>query len=122
MPNNQLQTRAGRHYIIDLWYKDGDEGKPFPCLTGGQQAIDSAIKAANATKINEHYHQFEGGIGFTGVACLAESHISIHTWPELGVIAVDIFMCGDSDIDAAKDTLLNELAPDDLLIREFVRG
>jgi S-adenosylmethionine decarboxylase len=57
------------------------------------QALREAAQTAKSTLIKEIWHQFEP-FGVTALALLAESHISIHTWPEIGYIAVDIFTCG----------------------------
>ena len=68
-----------------------------------------AAKLGNATVVNECFHEFSP-YGITGVLVIAESHISIHTWPENKYAAVDIFSCGnkvDSNkiIDYLKDKL-----------------
>ena len=53
--------------------------------------IDQQIAALMLTKVGEAYHDFPGG-GFTGVVCLTESHLSIHTWPEQGYLTFDVFL------------------------------
>lgn len=58
-----------------------------------QQSLRDAAKQANATLLNEVLHQFEPQ-GITALALLSESHISIHTWPEVGYAALDVFTCG----------------------------
>ncbi|MCG9891600.1 MAG: adenosylmethionine decarboxylase [Thermosynechococcaceae cyanobacterium MS004] len=58
-----------------------------------QQSLRDAAKQANATLLNEVLHQFEPH-GITALALLSESHISIHTWPEVGYAALDVFTCG----------------------------
>ncbi|MCB0352966.1 MAG: adenosylmethionine decarboxylase [Bdellovibrionales bacterium] len=58
-------------------------------------ALVRAAKAGNASIVGEQFHQFTP-FGVTGVLLLAESHISIHTWPEHALAAVDIFTCGDT--------------------------
>ena len=68
-----------------------------------------AAKLGNATIVNECFHEFSP-YGITGVLVIAESHISIHTWPEHKYVAVDIFSCGDKVdynkiIDYLKDKL-----------------
>ena len=54
----------------------------------------SAAKEARATVIGAHFHEFSPH-GISGVVIIAESHLSIHTWPEYGYAAVDVFTCGD---------------------------
>jgi S-adenosylmethionine decarboxylase len=58
------------------------------------EAIRVAAKQARSTLLNEVAHRFEPQ-GVTALALLAESHISIHTWPELGYAACDVFTCGE---------------------------
>ena len=65
-------------------------------------ALRAAVSAAGATLLDLRLHGFGEGMGITGVALLAESHISIHTWPEHGYAAIDIFLCGERhDLGAA---------------------
>ena len=61
------------------------------------RALRDAAEAANATILHSHFHHFGPDGGVCGVVVLAESHISIHTWPERDFAAVDIFMCGACD-------------------------
>ncbi len=56
-------------------------------------------------------HGFGSGAGVTGVALLAESHITVHTWPERGYAAFDVFMCGACDPEAAA-SMIAEAVPD----------
>jgi S-adenosylmethionine decarboxylase len=53
--------------------------------------IDQAIDVLKLSKVGEAYHDFDGG-GFTGVICLAESHLSIHTWPGRSYVTFDIYL------------------------------
>jgi S-adenosylmethionine decarboxylase len=55
----------------------------------------SAAEAGGASVLQAHFHPFGAGKGITGVVLLAESHITVHTWPEHGYAAFDVFMCGD---------------------------
>lgn len=55
----------------------------------------TAAEAGGASVLQSHFHPFGAGKGITGVVLLAESHITVHTWPEHGYAAFDIFMCGD---------------------------
>lgn len=84
-------TFAGRHLILDLWNAKGIDD-----LDRVEQAMREAVRVADATLLHIHLHHFSPNGGVSGVAVLAESHISIHTWPECGYAALDIFMCGDA--------------------------
>ena len=64
---------------------------------GIEAALVEAAREAGATVLGAHLHSFGGAGGVTGVVLLAESHITIHTWPEFGTAAVDAFMCGRAD-------------------------
>jgi S-adenosylmethionine decarboxylase len=83
---------AGTHLIIDLW-----DGEHFDDAGAIESALRRAVHAAGATLVHLHLHEFTAGGGVSGVAVLAESHISIHTWPERGYAAVDVFMCGAAE-------------------------
>src|SRR5919106_901097 len=73
---------AGTHLIIDLW-----DGEHFDDVGVIELALRRAVRAAGATLLHLHLHEFTaGGGGFAG-ARLGESHISIHTWPERGYAA-----------------------------------
>ena len=60
------------------------------------EAAEDGARAAGATILHSHYHHFGEESGVSGVTVLAESHITIHTWPEVGYAAIDVFMCGDA--------------------------
>ncbi|WP_320663715.1 adenosylmethionine decarboxylase [Prochlorococcus sp. MIT 1223] len=97
----------GKHCILELYecnkYKLNDE--KFV-----NKAIKLAAKYAGATLLNLTTHKFEPQ-GLTSLALLAESHISIHTWPEMGYGAVDVFTCGDHAMpERACDVLIKELS------------
>lgn len=61
-----------------------------------KRIINRAIKKSNLTKIRSHYHQFRP-TGVTGIVLLAESHITMHSWPEYNYLAIDLFTCGDKN-------------------------
>ncbi len=60
-----------------------------------KRALLAAAEEAGATVVGEVFHKFSP-VGVTGIVCIAESHISIHTWPEHAYAAVDIFTCGEN--------------------------
>lgn len=80
----------GTHLIADLY---GCSGLDDLALVEG--ALRDATAAISATLLDLRLHPFGPGQGITGVALLAESHISIHSWPEHGYAAVDVFVCGE---------------------------
>nr|WP_254503973.1 adenosylmethionine decarboxylase [Duganella vulcania] len=73
--------------------------------------LRAAAEAAHARVLFSHFHGFGEGLGVTGVALLAESHISIHTWPECGFAAADIFMCGNAQPQLALAIIEAALQP-----------
>ncbi len=81
-----------------------------------------AVKAAGATLLDIHVHHFTPNDGVSGVAVLAESHISVHTWPERGYAALDIFVCGACDPYAAVPVMRNAWRPEEVIISEHRRG
>ncbi|HET9511955.1 MAG TPA: adenosylmethionine decarboxylase [Sphingomonas sp.] len=86
-------------------------------------AMRAAVAAAGATLLDLRLHGFGEGQGVTGIALLAESHISIHTWPEHDYAAADIFLCGSRhDLDAACSALTHGLRATQVDIRRFSRG
>jgi S-adenosylmethionine decarboxylase len=83
---------AGSHLLIDLWASHRLDDPEHIRAVLRQAALD-----AGCTILQEHFHVFTPFHGVTGALLLAESHISIHTWPERGFAAVDAFMCGHCD-------------------------
>jgi len=72
--------------------------------------------------IHIHSHQFSESGGISGVAVLAESHISVHTWPERNYAAFDVFMCGSATPLNAPDILDKAFKPSELKVKEILRG
>ncbi|HEX3753526.1 MAG TPA: adenosylmethionine decarboxylase [Rhizomicrobium sp.] len=108
---------AGSHLIIDLWEAKGlDERDRI------ETALIDAISASGATLLHIHLHKFEDGGGISGVAVLAESHISVHTWPEKGYAAFDVFMCGDAQPRKALDVFKKAFEPGRIVVGEHKRG
>ena len=78
-----------------------------------RHACHAAVKAAGLTGVGELFHRFDqdqGGGGITGVVLLAESHLAVHTWPELGAVTLDVYVCNFSgDNSARAESLLAAL-------------
>lgn len=110
-------TYAGTHLLLEMW---GAHHLDEPDLI--EETLCDAARAAGATILHAHTHRFSPYGGVSGVIVLAESHISIHTWPERGYVALDIFMCGDCDPYKAVPVLRETFAPESLQISEHKRG
>ncbi len=108
---------AALHLLIDLW---GAEGLDDPALI--KKTLREAVKAARATELHVHLHQFSENGGISGVLVLAESHISIHTWPERGFAAIDVLMCGDCDPEATLEVFEAAFNCDRISVNEQRRG
>jgi S-adenosylmethionine decarboxylase len=109
----------GRHVLLDL----GGIAKE---LLADPAAIEAMLREAacraGATPIGGRFHHFGAGAGVTGVVLLQESHVSIHTWPEHGFAALDIFMCGATQPETAADYISAWFAPASRTLRIIERG
>lgn len=108
---------AGTHLILDLW-----GAKNLDNLDIIEKSIHDAIKVAKATLLHINLHHFEPNGGISGVAVLAESHISIHTWPEYGYAALDLFMCGHAEPHKCLDIFKKAFHPERIMVSEQMRG
>ena len=108
---------AGTHLIIDLW-----EASRLDDIEHVRQTLIKAVTAAKATLLHIHLHHFTENGGISGVAVLAESHISIHSWPEIGYAALDVFMCGDSNPADAIPVLKDAFGPGRVDVSDMRRG
>jgi S-adenosylmethionine decarboxylase len=108
---------AGVHLIVDLY-----EAERLDDLDHIEAALRRAVVAAGATLLHVHLHHFEPNGGVSGVAVLAESHISIHSWPEASYAAIDIFMCGSANPDACVPVLREAFKPKRVAVGEHLRG
>ncbi len=108
---------AGSHLIVDLFEAERLDDLPYI-----QETLVKCVEEAGATLLHIHLHPFEPNGGVSGVAVLAESHISIHSWPERGYAALDIFMCGDAKPELCIDVLREAFAPGRMEVQELLRG
>lgn len=108
---------AGTHLIIDLLDAEGIDDIDLIDRT-----LRRCVDEAGATLLHLHLHHFTPNSGVSGVAVLAESHISIHTWPERGYAALDVFMCGDAKPELCVEVLREAFRPGRLNVTELLRG
>lgn len=87
----------GNHILVEFYQCDTQLLNEVKYI---EEAMKEATLASGATLVGSHFHTFSPH-GVSGVIVIAESHLSIHTWPEYGYAAVDIFTCGET-IDASK--------------------
>jgi len=87
----------GKHLLAEYYECDRDS---LNDLSRVEESLLKAAKEAGATVIGSSFHVFEP-YGVSGVVVISESHLTIHTWPEYGFAAVDIFTCGD-EVDPMK--------------------
>ena len=107
----------GKHLLLDLYQATNLADKGVI-----ETALLEAADACNAKVLQKNFHSFGEEQGITGMLLLAESHISIHTWPESDFAAVDIFMCGNCDPALAIEPIKKHLRPKNVDVREFDRG
>ena len=108
---------AGTHLIIDLV-----RAERLDDLEHIEATLRRCIEVAGATLLHIHLHHFTPNGGVSGVAVLAESHISIHSWPEYGYAALDVFMCGETNPRLAIDVLKEAFSPGKVVVKEHLRG
>ena len=107
---------AGAHLIVDLY-----GGKRLNDIDHIEETLRKCVTAAGATLLHIHLHHFHPN-GVSGVAVLAESHISIHTWPDIGYAALDVFMCGKTTPDACIPVLRRAFKAKRVEVNELLRG
>lgn len=118
-PGEEVRMKAlGRHLVVEMWGCKANLNEPERI----REALAEAVERARATNLGVHVHSFNPH-GVSGVAVIAESHISIHTWPELGYVALDVFTCGDRAIpEAALEVLKDLFRPQHMDVLEIKRG
>ncbi|MDQ6978691.1 MAG: adenosylmethionine decarboxylase [Mariprofundaceae bacterium] len=107
----------GKHLLLDFY-----GASHLNDVSYIEQALREAAVVCQATVLDVRLHHFGGDSGVTGVALLAESHISIHTWPETAYAALDVFMCGACDAERAITPLQARFEPVSITVQTIVRG
>jgi S-adenosylmethionine decarboxylase len=109
----------GRHLLIEL--QDCDK-EALNNLGFIRDAMISAAVDCGAVVLGDSFHRFSPQ-GVSGVVVIAESHLSVHTWPEYGYAAVDIFTCGTTvEPEKAAEALIEKLGAKDHSLMEIPRG
>ena len=114
-----VHAPTGTHLLADL---SGIPAEKLGDCAQLETLLRTAAEAAGARVLFSHFHGFGAGLGVTGVVLLAESHITIHTWPECGFAAADIFMCGAAQPDLALAVIDRALQPQATKITTARRG
>lgn len=107
---------AGVHLIIDL-----HGASHLSDIDHIEATMRRCVEASRATLLHIHLHRFEPD-GVSGVAVLAESHISVHTWPESRYAAFDVFMCGDTRPQACIEIMRDAFEAERIDVKEILRG
>ncbi len=109
----------GTHLLLDLKECNAELLDDLDYI---REVVLFAAREAGATVVGETFHKFRP-IGVTGIVAIAESHISIHTWPEHSYAAADIFTCGESLLPLrAADLIVEMLECADVSISDVRRG
>ena len=111
-------TQPMRLHAMDAWVRD-----PFVLTDAGElkAALHAAASAGGATVVGEEFYEFPNG-AVTGVLLLAQSHLSIHTWPELGLVNIDLLTCGEMDGGLVLATIRERLDVDRANVRCIERA
>ena len=117
LPLPPRPARLGTHLLADL---EGASRLDEPAHV--EATLRACADAAHATLLQFHLHQFTPTGGLTAVALLAESHVSIHTWPEYGFAAIDIFLCGNAPITEALQVIQHAFKPKETRSTVHTRG
>lgn len=108
---------VGRHLVLELWGCSN-----LNSTSAVEDALLEIVTALNLTLLSMNVHPFSP-YGVTGVAVVSESHVVIHTWPELGYAAVDVFTCGEQrNPEDAVPVLRRYFAPERVQVIEMTRG
>jgi S-adenosylmethionine decarboxylase len=107
----------GRHFLVELWEASNLANRALV-----EEALVETVRRTGGTLLDTRVAEFPNG-ACSGVALIAESHLTIHTWPEHGYAAVDLFTCSEKmDADAGIETLRKYFSPGRVQIVEVKRG
>lgn len=114
---NETSKFSGLHLLVEFW-----NGEIIDDVERVKKILIEAVKRANNNPLESVFHKFQPQ-GVTGVVLLAESHISIHTWPEFNYVALDIYTCGDKSSPLKSlEYLKSEFKPQKFEVMQIKRG
>lgn len=96
-----IEVMQGLHLTADLHGCPTDRA-PFTDPVALRQLCLRAVHGCGLCAVGELFHRFDNGGGVTGVVLLAESHLAVHTWPELGAVTIDVYVCNFSGDNSAR--------------------
>ncbi len=108
----------GHHIILDVYECSIDK---ISFTEPVKQILNEICKILMLSKVSESYKQFHP-VGVTGIILLEESHISIHTWPEYGYAALDIFSCRQFNNELLREHISNLLHSNNIITKSISRG
>ena len=108
---------AGTHLVIDLF-----GAKHLGDIEIVEAALRECVEAAGATMLHSHLHRTIPGKGVSGVAVLQDGHISIHSWPDAGYAAFDVFLGGSVRPHTVATILRRAFEARDVVVKEHKRG
>ena len=94
------------HHIIDITFTDK---KLLTNIKEFRKILLECCNDSGVIVLHDYFHNFENTNGFTGIICLAESHVSVHTWPENFKMCLDVFMCNNKRSDTFIKLLKNKI-------------
>ncbi len=106
----------GRHIILEMWGCQNLDSVQI-----AEQTLRDMVVALDVNLLDLRIYPFSP-VGVTGMAIVSESHLVIHTWPEHGYAALDVFMCGNANPDACVPVLREAFAPKRIAVGEHLRG
>lgn len=108
---------AGTHLIVDLF-----GAKRLDDLKHIKETLKRCVDAAGASLLHIHVHRFTHNGGVSGVAVLSQGHVSLHSWPDEGYVALDVFMGRDSNPETAIDVVKQAFKPSRTVLKEHLRA
>jgi len=109
----------GRHILLDLYNCESESLNNVETL---EKILEKSAREAKATILQKSFHKFNPH-GISGFILIAESHLSIHVWPEYRYAAIDIYTCGNKALpEKAMEVLIAELKPKSFSVIKHDRG